>query len=317
MLILSMLRRGAVQFHWSAEIYGFGSCFRRFAGYPNFLPLFLTSDHGINISQYMDPAITSGSIGCRIHLTWSEKNAESHVPGITMVPIQHPWLMHLESTGVANFNSRYGSIFYPLHKAPGFSFIGLDDEESIRYLKSLPKKFHPIDVSLHMHDLGGERQELFEKSGFKTVTLGETSDPDFHKKFFTLVSNYQYAFSESWGSQIPFLVKNGIPTQIVPRTTTITRDGESEPVHSAEFEKELRNAEKLFANLPHFINQEQLDYVDRLLGVQYKMSPEKFSRIIYGQLFNRGLIWMLRFGITVLVSKVAKSRTQDLKNCEI
>jgi hypothetical protein len=282
--------------------------------YPWFLPIFLTADHGINISQYMDPEIKSGSIGSRVHLTWSEENSKFQIPGISVIPVQHPWLMYLEKLSRVENNKRKGSIFYPLHKAPGYQFIGLDDEASIKYLKELPQEFHPIDISLHMHDLGGDRQKLFENSGFNTVSLGETNNPSFHKNFFNLVANYQYAFSESWGSHIPFLLKSGIPTQIIPRTITIIRIGESVPVHSGKFDIELRKAEQLFAAQPYSISPQQLLYVDGLLGVRYKRSRLKIAKIVYGELFGIGLSWILRFVAANLVRKVRSKQNDCLQN---
>jgi len=312
MLIFGVLRRGSIQFHWSAEIYGFGNCFRSFIRYPWFLPIFLTSDHGINLSQYIDPEIKSGSFGSRVHLTWSEENTEIQIQGITIVPIQHPWLMYFENSSKVENNSRRGSIFYPLHKAPGYDFFGLDDQASIDYLNELPDEFHPIEVSLHMHDLGGDRQKLFEDSGFKTVSLGETNNPSFHRKFFSLVSNYKYAFSESWGSHVPFLIKSGIPTQIIPRAVTITRQGESAPVHSGQFEIELRKAEEMFETLPYFISSEQMLYIDKLLGVQFRKSRLEVSKIVYGELCGIGLKWILRFVMARFKLKVRQSRAKGL-----
>lgn len=262
----------------------------------------------------MDPEIKSGSFGSRVHLTWSGENAQIRIPEITILPIQHPWLMHLENSGSVENNSRKGSIFYPLHRAPGYDFIGLDDEASIKYLKELPDDFYPIEISLHMHDLGGERQKLFEASGFKTVSLGKTNNPNFHREFFSLVSNYKHAFSESWGSHIPFLLKSGIPTQIIPRAITITRSGETTPVHSGKFETELQKAEEMFAAFPYFISPEQMLYIDSLLGVGYKKSRLEISKILYGQLYEIGLNWILRFVMARIVFKFRQSRTKGLGN---
>jgi hypothetical protein len=247
-----------------------------------------------------------------VHLTWSQENTEIQIPGITIVPIQHPWLMYFENSIKVENNSRRGSIFYPLHKAPGYDFLGLDDQASIKFLNELPGEFHPIEVSLHMHDLGGDRQKLFEDSGFKTVSLGDTNNPSFHRKFFSLVSNYKYAFSESWGSHVPFLIKSGIPTQIIPRAITITRQGESAPVHSSRFEIELRKAEEMFEAVPYFISSEQMLYIDKLLGVRFRKSRLEVSKIMYRELCGIGLKWILSFVIARFKLKVRQSRSNGM-----
>ena len=314
MIMLSVLESKTFHFHWSSEIYGLGECFRRTARYPRILPLFFTSDHGVNISGYLDPDIKTRKVKTRKHITWSEENLHTNVAKLKIEGTQHPWLYYLEDNKEKLKENRSGSIFYPLHRAPGFIFHGLDDSESIKYLHNLPDQYQPVHVSIHMHDLGSEREKLFLSAGFKVVTLGETNDRKFHEKFFSLISGYRYAFSESWGSHIPFLIKCGIPTQIIPRRISILEASENKKVHSNEYEMELRQAEKIFSKSPTQITSDQIQYVDRVLGVKLRKRRLQLSVIAYGQLVKLGLPWMINLLIETVPRRIAKGKTRETKN---
>lgn len=314
MIILSVLERKTFHFHWSSEIYGFGECFRRAAKYPRILPLFFTSDHGVNISGYLDPEIKTKKIKTRKHLTWSEENLNTQVAKLKFVGTQHPWLYYLEEKKEQLKKNQVGSIFYPLHRAPGFIFDGLDDSESIRYLLDLPEQYQPVHVSLHMHDLGSEREELFLSAGFKIVTLGETNERKFHEKFFSLISGYRYAFSESWGSQVPFLIMCGVPTQIIPRKITILESSHNKKVHSKEFEMELRRAEEIFSEFPTQITSDQIQYANKVLGVKLRKTRLQLSLIAYGQMFKLGLPWFIRLLIKTVPHKITAGKNQKSAN---
>lgn len=288
-----MVKQGLLRFHWSTEVYGLGTCFREYALYPRFLPFFFTSDHGINISRNLDPDIASGRIGTRKHLTWTSSNLELEIPQVKLVGVIHPWLFYLKSQKNINPPSRKGSIFYPYHKVPGFDFLGLDDDSSIKYLLNLPKKYHPICVSLHMHDLGGDRQRKFEESGFQIVTLGQSDSEDYHQKFFGLVSKFAYAFSENWGSQVPFLILSGVPCQIIPRNVQILLKGEPASLHTEEYSQQSKKAEELFQNLPSEISGPQLEFANSTVGKTIGISRFRLVRLAYTELLVVGIPWLL------------------------
>ena len=309
-----MLESKTFHFHWSSEIYGLGECFRSAAKYPRILPLFFTSDHGVNISGYLDPDIKTRKIRTRKHLTWSEANLKTKVAKLKIAGTQHPWLYYLERNKEKLNENRVGSIFYPLHRAPGFIFHGLDDSASIKYLRNLPDQYQPVHVSIHMHDLGSEREEQFLSAGFKVVTLGETNDIKFHEKFFSLISGYKYAFSESWGSHVPFLIKCGIPTQIIPSRISILEASENKKVHSSEFEMELKRVEEIFSKFPTQVTSDQIEYVNRVLGVKLRKHRLQLSVIAYGQMFRIGLLWIIKLLIRAIPQKIAKGKTSQKKN---
>jgi hypothetical protein len=218
---------------------------------------------------------------------------ELEIPQVKLVGVIHPWLFYLKSQKNINPPSRKGSIFYPYHKVPGFDFLGLDDDSSIKYLLNLPKKYHPICVSLHMHDLGGDRQRKFEESGFQIVTLGQSDSEDYHQKFFGLVSKFAYAFSENWGSQVPFLILSGVPCQIIPRNVQILLKGEPASLHTEEYSQQSKKAEELFQNLPSEISGPQLEFANSTVGKTIGISRFRLVRLAYTELLVVGIPWLL------------------------
>ena len=129
-----------------------------------------------------------------------------------------------------------------------------------------------------------------------------------------MISGYRYAFSESWGSHIPFLIKCGVPTQIIPRRISILEASENKKVHSNEYEMELRQAEKIFSKFPTQITSDQIQYVDRVLGVKLRKRRLQLSVIAYGQLVKLGLPWMINLLIETVPRRIAKGKTRESKN---
>jgi hypothetical protein len=144
-----------------------------------------------------------------------------------------------------------------------------------------------------MHDLGGDRQRQFEESGFQIVTLGKSDSKDYHQKFFSLISNFSYAFSENWGSQVPFLILTGVPCQIIPRNVQILLKGEPASLHTEEYSRQSKKAEELFQNLPSEISGPQLEFAISTVGKTIGISRFRFIRLAYIELLVVGIPWLL------------------------
>jgi hypothetical protein len=271
------------------------------------------SDHGISLySTIRQPEFFSKKHAIW-YLSWNtnalDTYKEKRRPRVLF--ITNPWLQYIKKNK-RNAIEANGTIFYPYHSVPGVKLMGHLDEESIRYLKSLDEEYQPISVSMHMHDLYGERAKLFESSGYEVVSSGDINDKYFQDNFINLASKFQYAISESFGSQVVYLTILGIPCQILQREIEepdlmfggLMTDDET-------YKRNLQTAYQIFRDLPEKITKEQKDFVEGLLGVNAKFSRAKISLTVWSSLFLVGIPWFFHSGIKVML-KVIRNRFQHL-----
>jgi hypothetical protein len=270
------------------------------AFYPNFLPLFFSSDHGTTL--YKDIAHDISSIKKKpiFHLTFSESVVREQVWKIRprVIGVRHPWFINRD---VLNYpESRSGTIYFPHHSNPGFKVFGFRDIDAIKYLTNLPTKFNPISVCLHSHDLNGDREELFRSAGFEIITAGDGRAINYRENFLNLISNYRYGISEGWGSQVAYLIKLGIPTQIIFGDITVVEDIPGAKPHGtgdSVFKNNIRKLDVAFATAPDQITPEQIKLVEELLGFKFRCSRTKIFLIAWGSLFIVGTTWLLKKAI--------------------
>ena len=226
--------RNSLQYDWTPEIYGLGKAYRRILNYPSFIPLVFFSDHGVNIDAANIPEhIDKETRIPKLFLTWNDKIYEDkdlqrsywQDKRIKFIFVEHPWVQYRKKMKYQLPSSRKGTIFFPVHTAPGYAVDGFNDRESCTYLRSLNHEYHPISICLHMHDRGTVREAFFQNAGFDVLTIGNSSSYDYVDKFYSTVSQFKSAISEGFGSQVAYLTDFGIPTEVIPRSINVKKLG--------------------------------------------------------------------------------------------
>ena len=94
-----------------------------------------------------------------------------------------------------------GSIFFRSHSTPAFS-DSFDESEIIQWLLSLPKRYHPIRISIFPYDWGQGHYEAYRQAGFELVSAGHTYDPAFIWRHLHLIRRHRYTLSTGMGTHI-------------------------------------------------------------------------------------------------------------------
>ena len=281
--ILSELRsQVSFRYHWSSEIYGRGPTYREFFFLPNFMPLLFTSDHGVGFDSFIDPYIVKNRRSFKLHLTNNPIVVDvlptklSHF--LFTLPTLHPWIHRKNRLKLTQDIDASGTIFFPLHFAGGVDVIGIDDQASIKYLRSLGSDYEPITICFYYADMNSQRPRLFEAAGFEVSTVGDPFRNDYFEEFYKQISRKCYAISEDWTSAVFYCVDLGIPTQVVPRgvrvVDSLTRRelvGDSDPYFRVISPK----ANRLFSDPPSSVTDEQTSFVRKYLGYDYASNVRK------------------------------------------
>lgn len=300
-----------VYFSWTSEIYGKGLAFRKMANYPKFIPLFFLSDHGVNISAVIPKDIleTKSKTRKEFYLTWSRENLMKFAgnKNIKLVGIVHPWISYRKKMRINLSENRQGTIFFPLHSAPGWK-INIDnrngDPLSIAFLQQLSIDYYPVSVSIHTHDWDSSMHSEYKKAGFNIISFGNSMNYNYVENFYSIVRNYRYAISESWGSHVAILSEFGIPCKIIHKKILVT-DEKNVKVHDDLHSNRLKEVAKIFAKLNDSVTKEQSDLAQKYLGFEF-INSRKTTFIIWYSIFLTGLPWLF----LNLMNKLRRSKSR-------
>ena len=192
----------SLYFHWSSEIYGLGTCYRRIARYPKFLPLFFTSDHGVSTNKRMRNYSIEPKPISLFHLTWTswivdKENEWETARGV--IKIKHPYFL---AKPKPKENKRINFIYYPTHDVPGFQISGAEDEDLINRFQQAQIDINDLAVSIFASDSRDYMSQF--KNLFPTVSAGAKMDPDFFDNLFSIIKNCETIVSQNLGSHVFF-----------------------------------------------------------------------------------------------------------------
>lgn len=312
-------------FNWTSELYSFGKCLRLIARYPKILPLFIYSDHGAGLHSHFYPHELNNE--CNVHFTWhpSKANRYARLGSKRIVRITHPWVTYRKLRGIRRVDRPSGTLVFFTHHVPGIEWQGRDQDEYFEQLRALPEQFHPIVLCLHMHDINAGHHLALRRHGFPMVTAGNTSSADFVDKFYGLVSQFAYATSQDWGSQVAYCVEMGVPYFFLgplPRLINIShkemRVGPVDDYQDDDHKKYLSQARALFRYPDTELTPEKQRFVEAILGMDSGVAREAISQLVWREFFRNWAKWyfipyaLLVGGARILIGK-ANALTALLK----
>jgi len=200
---------------WTNEIYSLGRCWREFSGWPGFLPLAVSNDHGVQLSEALNTH--ENTPHPRAHLTWStwretpaNRNESKKVTRVT-----HPWVLYRRLKGLTISSSANGTLYFVPHTLPDHIHENPPVAQTLQVLNKRSETLNPIAMIVAMHDVHGGLHKILEKYGHPILTAGHSSSPFFVDRFYAIVRQFQQSVSNSPGSQVFFMEEMGIPTQIL------------------------------------------------------------------------------------------------------
>jgi hypothetical protein len=286
----------APRLFWTTEIYGFGRCYRDWLNWPNCLPIPVYGDHGVSIRIPLQPHERDNK--ARFHFVWNKIRAENNcnIPGRTVLRIPHPYILYRRKHKIERCPESRGTLVFFAHTIDGIEIDGYQYDKYFDRLRDLPEQYKPLVICLHMHDIRKGYHRKIRKYGFPIVSAGFAMSPFFVDRFYDLITRFQYATSNSGGSELFYCVELGIPYFLYgDKPTYVNKSHNQLPLGvmtpmdflSAEIEKEKK---KLFSVFPPHINEAQLLFVRNMLGLDVSVDAKRIRSI-----FIREMIRLLPF----------------------
>ena len=275
--------RSAPWIYWTAELYSFGRCYREWLGLPRWAPLPLYGDHGCcTKGELMWHELQSKS---KIHLTWYKDRAEfnQYIPDKSVVRIPHPWITYRRRHGIMKSAQANGTLVFYAHSNNGIEILDYDWDSYFNELKNLSEEFHPLVVCMHRHDVEKGYHHKLRKYGLPIVSAGESSSPYFVDRFYDIISQFEYATSNSGGSELFYCEEMGVKyflKGVEPVRTNLSHSEVpigplvAQDAVAASAAKRKRN---LFSGFPPCSSKEKTQFVADILGSDLNESECKRS----------------------------------------
>lgn len=197
--------------YWTSELYSHGKYIREYAFYPQYLPLIMYSDHS-GMSGSDIPSKHELETDAPVFFTFSKSKALKYrqMTGKQSYVMLLPAFFYRKKYRINQAKDAAGTIAFPAHSTCAIDNVG-DINKYAQQLKSLPKKYQPVVVCLHMHDINKGQYKIFMKHGLPVVTAGNTSDFRFLERLYAILRNYSFATSNIIGSFTALSIEMGIP----------------------------------------------------------------------------------------------------------
>lgn len=283
---------------WESETTGLGAAFRRMAGYPSWLPLFITSDH------YVDPLIALRANEIKpefnLYVSWNRRKVERMRDfGIRALHITHPWFF-LKHTFSQTFEKPQGTLIFWPHSIPGLH-QNIEATLLVERIMALPEFYRPFTICIHAQDiqLGLHRKLRDFKLGL--VTAGDVTSQRFPQRFFRILNRFRYTAGPGVGSHTFYALASFRPYRLVGMDlygfTKLGPDGAPVEITSQDIENTWREnypTDSLYSSVLAFRNSLELDLVKPTahqisfsrenLGIYAPNSQELMRKTVWKQL---------------------------------
>lgn len=171
-----------------------------------------------------------------------------------------------------------GSLFFRSHSTPAVA-DGLNDATAIEWLKSLPKRFHPVNISVFPFDYQRGIYKPYKDAGFRLVCAGTEYDEGFIWRSLHLIKSHRFILSTGMGTHIFHSVMCGKPA-IIKRITEDYKTNHPDFIREIPKQKAFQDLANIFLEERDEPNQRQIDPSREFLGTNNLVSPETLSRFL-------------------------------------
>lgn len=247
---------------WTTEIYGLGEAWRSTTGWPQNLPIAMTSDHGVTF--LLDLQDHEKAPKYRFHLTWSTRKATRRPEGKLVFPVVHPWVAFRRKAKLEKRPDASGCLVIVDHSVPGDQAIPSRLDNYFNELMKLPARYRPTAFLVHHHDVAKYLHEELRRFNLPVFTLGHVHSRQFARRFYDLVLRYEFTTSSMLGTHTVLSEEAGVCSFL---------RGDSRIVDFSDkeaFDEDLYwNSVEMFSTFPPLGAAEKSEIVENLLGLEF------------------------------------------------
>jgi hypothetical protein len=280
-----------IRLYWASEIYSYGFLLREMANYPYYLPLAIKSDHsGPNFNLlYTDSELLKETEYYLGHSHSKNVFYNKKFNSNRFITIISPLVYFRRKNKIVYNPKSVGTIAFPVHSDLNVNRVNYF-EDYLLDLKKLDKKFHPITICLHQHDILNGNYKILANKGFEIVTAGNSHDKRFAERLYGLISNFKYITSNCPGTitllaiemKFPFFIYGNanIKPPLIPKDQLVIN-----PIYNKLFDiLKLQNNE-----VPE-ISDDLVFEIETMLGIHNSISQKELNKILYKSL----ILWVIK-----------------------
>lgn len=273
--------------YWTSEGYGRGKHYRKYALFPNFLPLNIYSQHGIYHSDKPAKHEIENCAPFTLYFTKDLVINHNKVPNINShaIHVLDPFVYFRKRYKIKPSPSAMGTLFFVAHSTPESNVV-FDDDQLLICLKEFNKEMLPVTLCFHNHDIVKGRQLLYEEHGYQIISMGLPLDKNYIENFYNTLIKYRFTSSNHIGSYVYYSIDLGIPFKYIQQEVVFWNISDK----NYEINKEISNgsdlkevSRKLFcseSDVPT-ITDSQKKFVSVQVGEDSKMRRMYFVYIVY------------------------------------
>lgn len=271
---------------WTTEVYSFGKAYREWLDIPRWLPLPFYGDHGYSPYGYLQNHERNNS--SNIHVTFNKYRYEAikdkYDKRILYIP--NPWINYRKQKGITPSPERKGTLVFYSHSITNVDIIDYDFEKYFSQLRSLPEKYHPLVFMFHINDIQKGHHQFIRERGFPVVTAGNQNDPLFIDRFYDIVRNFEFATSNSGGSELFYCTELGIKYFILGEKPVFYNSGHKENPSGKlndrdKLQQKLNRKKRDLFHYKNEVDQREKDqFVKDSLGLSSDIDSNDFWKII-------------------------------------
>lgn len=271
------------EFFSEATFYGADKIMRLYSGFPRFLPLPVSIQHGWTLAASPAHALEEAPENWYWSLA-TEQNFRRTYPKVTTRTVGSPflYLLKLLTYTLLPPDAQRGSIVFPAHSAPRITMTCNFDEYA-DMLAELPEAYQPITVCLYYSDLARGLAAPFLRKGFQVVSNGASRyDPDFLWNFVRNTHGKRFAFSNQMTSALLFATAMGLTSYFWGPAFTVHNPNRF--WQQRDYTQYHRGWEAQYRNIFAFPNNDwptQQAVVATELGVTHMLTPPEMRRLLW------------------------------------
>jgi hypothetical protein len=242
------------------------------------IPIIPHYDHGWCL---LDGAVKSvAETPAKEYFSWNKRMMDLHksLKKKTYI-IGSPFIYFVDKYNIQK-NKKKNTIFFLGHSTPKIKTI-FNISKLFDNLNNLPNYLKPIDICLHYNDIHLEK--IFLENGFNVRCAGNIISNSYPKKFFEILTDYNYSCSNVLGTYVLYSLYIDIPFFLIGGEITFDNFGldKNVPRKYKSFQsKTSRIFFQLFKKFNKKITYEQKKLIDCELGLKDKISKNDLRKII-------------------------------------
>lgn len=263
------------------EMYSQGRIIRDYAGFPDWLPLCVCSDHGAGADVRVLNSEKENDAYAMLAFSNRKKRLYEAECSKPCYQIPHPFVWYRRKHNITRLEDAKGTIAFPAHSSFDVD-CNFDIDRYIGFLKGLPEEMQPVSACIFSVDVLKGMHLPFMAAGIPVCTAGHISDIRFVERYYDILRRFKYSTSNIAGSYMFYSIEMGIPFSLCGETVSLYNQGNTDwRMGAYGLPTDFKRETSVCAGIHLTITPEQQRLVDTYFNMDGAVSPEQLKSILY------------------------------------